>query len=101
MKMNPYKTPEASKEQNDSSGNKWVSMELFSVMLWSNVGLVVAYLLLSGVDWIFVSWVSPEAEQVNVAWSKLLFMLISTNLIIYYVFATRHNESLKSQSVDE
>lgn len=101
MNMNPYRTPEPSNVQNDSSRNKWVSLELFSAMLWSNVGLVAAYLLLSGIDWLFVSWISPETRKVNVAWSKLLFMLIATNMIIYYVFVTRHNDSLKNQSIDE
>lgn len=51
----------------DSIGKHGLSIELFSVLLWSNVGFVAVYLMLFAVDWLFVNWVSPDAGQVEVA----------------------------------
>lgn len=84
----------------DSIGKHGLSIELFSVLLWSNVGFVAVYLMLFAVDWLFVNWVSPDAGQVHIAWSKLLFMLIAANLIIYFAFTSWYNGS-SGKSADE
>lgn len=104
MNPNPFKSPELF-ESCDSdgddvsrSGKPIAAVNLMRMLFWSNVGLVVAYLLLSGFDWAYVSWVSPDARRVSVAWSKLFFMLVATNVIIYFAFTNQHKSSSKPVS---
>lgn len=60
-------------------------------MLWSNVGLVAAGLFFAGLNWLYVNWNSGNADDVNIAWSKLVFILIGANVIIFFTYINRNN----------
>ncbi|QEG24158.1 hypothetical protein [Mariniblastus fucicola] len=98
MDPNPYRSPETSSQENRKENETLFSSGMISAMLWSNIGLVAAYLLFFGFDWIFVSWISPNARQVNIAWSKLLFILVGANVIIYFAFTNKFNGTSGSKA---
>jgi len=77
------------------------SVELFSVMLWSNIGLIAAYLFFAGLDWMYVNWGTSDARSVNIAWSKLFFILIGANVIIFFTYINRNTGQSVRHGVDD
>ena len=55
----------------------------------SNVGLIAAFLLLFGLDWLYMHWGSGDVPAVKIAWSKLLFILIGANVIVFFTYINR------------
>jgi len=99
MNPNPYKSPEIA--HNGKNTRSAISLGVASVMLWSNVGLVIAYLFFSGMDWLYVNWGSRDTRDVHVAWSKLLFILIGANLIIFFTYINRNTGGPRNDSAEE
>ena len=91
MEPNPYKAPAtpvatASTEKN---ANQQKRGELMTALIWTNVGAIFAYLLFMAFDWAYINSGFGSGSPVQVPASKLLFILIATNVIVYYAVANK------------
>lgn len=98
MEPNPYKTPASPTVNVNDLDQSLISVQLFSAMFWSNVGLGVACLLFAGMDWLYVNWGTAGAQQVNVAWSKLFFIVIGFNVITFFTYVNRKKQRRREGS---
>lgn len=89
MNENPYQSPAPS---DHDPGKSVFSVELFSILLWSNIGFVAICLLFFGLDWLYVNWGGTDAREVHIAWSKLFFIMIGANVIIFFTYINRVND---------